>query len=189
MQTDREKSHFMNALELFKQVKAFVFDIDGVMTDNTVLVLPDFNIDGKIVMARTMSVRDGYAIQLAVKLGYPVAVISGGKETGAGKRLHDLGVKHIFMDVKDKVACFEAFIKDYSLDPAGVLFMGDDIPDYPLMQQVGIKTCPADACNEIKAIAAYLSPVRGGQGCVRDVIEKTLKLQNNWPLTTDIKAQ
>ncbi|UAY56325.1 KdsC family phosphatase [Arachidicoccus terrestris] len=179
----------MNALELFRQVKAFVFDIDGVMTDNTVLVLPDFNIDGKIVMARTMSVRDGYAIQLAVKLGYPVAVISGGKETGAGKRLHDLGVKHVFMDVKDKVACFEAFISEYDLDPSSVLFMGDDIPDYQLMQITGIKTCPADACNEIKAIASYLSPIKGGQGCVRDVIEKTLKLQNNWPLTTDIKAQ
>ncbi|SEA55310.1 3-deoxy-D-manno-octulosonate 8-phosphate phosphatase (KDO 8-P phosphatase) [Arachidicoccus rhizosphaerae] len=179
----------MNALELFKQVKAFVFDIDGVMTDNSILLLPDFNIDGKIVMARTMSVRDGYAIQLAVKLGYPVAVISGGKDTGAGKRLHDLGVKHVFMDVKDKVACFQAFINDFGLDPAGVLFMGDDIPDYELMQLVGIKTCPADACNEIKALAAYLSPVKGGAGCVRDVIEKTLKLQNNWPLTTNIQAK
>lgn len=179
----------MNALELFRQVKAFVFDIDGVMTDNTVLVLPDFNIDGKIVMARTMSVRDGYAIQLAIRLGYPVAVISGGKETGAGKRLHDLGVKHVFMDVKDKVACFKAFISEYDLDPADVLFMGDDIPDYQLMQIAGIKTCPADACNEIKGIASYLSPIKGGQGCVRDVIEKTLKLHNNWPLTTDIKAQ
>lgn len=179
----------MNALELFKQVKAFVFDIDGVMTDNTVMVLPDFNIDGKIVMARTMSVRDGYAIQLAVKLGYPVAVISGGKETGAGKRLHDLGVKHVFMDVKDKVACFQDFINEYKLDPADVLFMGDDIPDYQVMLKAGIKTCPADACNEIKDISSYLSPVNGGKGCVRDVIEKTLKLQNNWPLTTDIKAK
>ena len=179
----------MNALELFKQVKAFVFDIDGVMTDNTVLVLPDFNIDGKIVMARSMSVKDGYAIQLAVKSGYPVAVISGGKETGAGKRLHDLGVRHVFMDVKDKVNCFKEFIKEYQLDPQSVLYMGDDIPDYQVMQLVGIRTCPADACNEIKAIASYLSPLKGGQGCVRDVIEKTLKLQNNWPITSDIKAQ
>lgn len=179
----------MNALELFKQVKAFVFDIDGVMTDNKIMVLPDFNIDGKIVMARTMSVRDGYAIQLAVKLGYPMAVISGGKETGAGKRLHDLGVRHVFMDVKDKVACFETFIKDCQLDPAHVLFMGDDIPDYQVMLRAGIKACPADACTEIKAIAEYLSPIKGGDGCVRDVIEKTLKLQDNWPLNTAIKAQ
>lgn len=179
----------MNSLELFKKVKAFIFDIDGVMTNNQVLVLPDFNIDGKIVMARSMSVRDGYAIQLAVKLGYPVAVISGGKETGVGKRLHDLGVKHVFMDVKDKVACFDAFISDYNLDAATVLYMGDDIPDYQIMLKAGIKACPADACTEIKAIALYLSPISGGQGCVRDVIEKTLKLQDNWPLTTAIQAQ
>lgn len=179
----------MNALELFKKVKAFVFDIDGVMTNNQVLLLPDFNIDGKIVMARTMSVRDGYAIQLAVKLGYPVAVISGGKETGAGKRLHDLGVKHVFMDVKDKVARFESFVHDYDLDPNTVLYMGDDIPDYEIMLKAGIKACPADACTEIKAIAEYLSPVKGGDGCVRDVIEKTLKLQDNWPLSTNIQVK
>src|SRR5690606_27657981 len=99
----------MNSLELFKQVKAFVFDIDGVMTDNSILLIPDFNIDGKIVMARTLSVRDGYAIQLAARLGYPICVISGAKDTGSGKRLHDLGVKDVFMDVKDKVACFQDF--------------------------------------------------------------------------------
>ena len=179
----------MNSLELFKQVKAFVFDIDGVMTDNTVQILPDFNIDGKIVMARTMNVKDGYAIQLAIKLGYPIAVISGGKETGSGKRLHDLGVKHVFMDVKDKVACFQDFIKDFDINAADTLYMGDDIPDYEVMQLAGIKTCPADACTEIKAISDYLSPLKGGKGCVRDVIEKTLKLQDNWPVKTDIQAK
>lgn len=179
----------MNALTLFKQVKAFVFDIDGVMTNGQVLVLPDFNIDGKIVMARSMHVRDGYAIQLAIKLGYPMAIISGGKESGAEKRLHFLGVKHIFMGIEDKVACFNQFISDFNLQKEEVLYMGDDIPDYEVMQLAGIKACPADAASEIKVIAQYQSPLKGGDGCVRDVIEKTLKLQDKWPLLSEIRAK
>lgn len=163
----------MNALELFKKVKAFVFDIDGVLTNGDVLILPN----EQLIMARSMNTKDGYAIQMAIKQGFPVAIISGGKESGAEKRLEYLGIQHIFMGVGDKKKCLENFIKEQKLQQDSILYMGDDIPDFEIMEIAGIKTCPADAVTEIKNLAQYISSFKGGKGCVRDVIEKTLKLQ------------
>ena len=174
----------MNALELFKKVKVFVFDIDGVLTNGDVLLLPN----EPLIMARSMNTKDGYAIQMAIKQGFPVAIISGGKESGAEKRLEYLGVQHIFMGISDKKKCLEDFIKKLALQQESVLYMGDDIPDFEVMEHAGIKTCPADAVTEIKNLAQYISPFKGGKGCVRDVIEKTLKLQGCWPIHTSVKT-
>ena len=178
----------MNVLALFKKVKAFVFDIDGVLTDGSVLLLPDIHPEKKLMMARTMLAKDGYALQLAVKLGYPVAIISGGKNSGAEQRLTYLGVQHIFMGIEHKLECFEHFVQSQGLQMENVLYMGDDIPDYDVLKKAGIKTCPADAVSEIKAIADYISPFKGGDCCARDVIEKVLKLQGNWHTDTATKS-
>lgn len=178
----------MNVLALFRKVKAFVFDIDGVLTDGKVLLLPDLHPDGKLMMARTMHTKDGYALQLAVKLGYPVAIISGGKNSGAEQRLAYLGIKHIFMGVGHKIECFNNFLQSQGLQKEEVLYMGDDIPDYDILKVAGVKTCPADAVSEIKAIADYVSPFNGGDCCARDVIEKVLKLQGNWHIDTTARS-
>ncbi|MGF7231705.1 KdsC family phosphatase [Arachidicoccus sp.] len=174
----------MNALELFKKVKAFVFDIDGVLTNGDVLILPDEH----LIMARSMNTKDGYAIQMAIKQGFSVAIISGGKESGAEKRLEYLGIQHIFMGISDKKKCFDDYLQKSGLQQDSVLYMGDDIPDFEVMQTAGIRTCPADAVTEIKNLAQYISSFKGGSGCVRDVIEKTLKLQGHWPLHTTVKT-
>jgi 3-deoxy-D-manno-octulosonate 8-phosphate phosphatase (KDO 8-P phosphatase) len=174
----------MNALELFKKVKAFVFDIDGVLTNGDVLILPN----EQLIMARSMNTKDGYAIQMAIKQGFPVAIISGGKESGAEKRLEYLGIQHIFMGVSNKKKCLEDYIKELKLQPESILYMGDDIPDFEVMEVAGIRTCPADAVTEIKNLAQYISPYKGGNGCVRDVIEKTLKLKGYWPIHTTVKT-
>jgi 3-deoxy-D-manno-octulosonate 8-phosphate phosphatase (KDO 8-P phosphatase) len=178
----------MNVLVLFKKVKAFVFDIDGVLTDASVLLIPDIHPEGKLLMTRTMNTKDGYAIQRALKQGYPLAIISGGKNSGAEQRLEYLGVRDIFMDVKNKLECFDSFIQSQGLQRADVLYMGDDIPDYHVLQAAGVKACPADAVAEIKEIADYISPFNGGKCCVRDVIEKTMKLQGKWTLDADTRA-
>ena len=155
-------------------VKAFVFDYDGVMTDGTVYM--DSNGDP----LRTSNVKDGYALQLAVKLGYRVAVISGAVCTNITKRMHALGVQDVFVGVPDKVVQLEAFLQQYRLLPGQVAFMGDDIPDLRVMQQVGVPACPADAAEEVRAISRFVSTRPGGRGCVRDLIEQTMKVQGNW---------
>ena len=178
----------MNVLSLFKKVKAFVFDIDGVLTDANLLLIPDIHPEGKLIMTRTMNTKDGYAIQRALKQGYPIAIISGGKNSGAEQRLQYLGVQHIFMDIKNKLECFDAFLQSQGLQRADVLYMGDDIPDYDILKVAGVKACPADAAAEIKEIADYISPLKGGECCVRDVIEKTMKLQGTWALDANTRA-
>lgn len=166
----------MNILELFTPIKAFVFDIDGVMTDGSLLVTDNGD------LLRQMNIRDGYATELAVKKGYHVWVISGGKQEAPAIRLKKLGVKEAHIAVADKkVLLQELFIK-YNVNPAHTLYMGDDIPDYAVMQLCGLPTCPNDAAVEIKSVARYISPYKGGAGCVRDVIEKVLKLNGDWDL-------
>ena len=159
---------------LLADVKAFIFDYDGVMTDGTVYM----DADGDPL--RTSNVKDGYALQLAVKLGYHVAVISGAVSTNITKRMHSLGVRDVFVGVPDKVVQLEAFLRQYGLRPGQVAFMGDDIPDLRVMQQVGVPACPADAAEEVKAISRFVSARPGGQGCVRDLVEQTLKVQGRW---------
>jgi len=140
-------------------------------------------------MVRRMNIKDGYALQLAIKKNYRVVVISGGFSPETEERLRKLGVVDIFMQCENKKATLRQVMDTYALKPAEVLFMGDDIPDYQVMQLVGLPCCPADAAVEIKEISKYISPIKGGNGCARDVIERVLKLQGNWSIDTLIKAQ
>lgn len=167
----------MNILELFQPIRTFVFDMDGVLTDGGVWVLED----GEQV--RKMHTRDGYALQLAVKQGYRVVVISGGSSPAARMRLTKLGIADVHMSIDDKLSLLQEIIQTHRLDPQTVLYMGDDIPDLRSMEAVGLPCCPADACTEILHVSKYISPVKGGDGCVRDVIEKVLKLNNHWTHT------
>jgi 3-deoxy-D-manno-octulosonate 8-phosphate phosphatase (KDO 8-P phosphatase) len=173
----------MNVLELFKTINTFVFDVDGVLTDGTLLVLPNG------VMARRMNIKDGYALQLAVKKGYNVLIISGGDSPEVKERLHKLGVTNVFMKVQDKVEVLKNYMQQHKLTKEQVLFMGDDMPDAPALRLVGLPCCPNDAATDIKEIAKYISPLQGGTGCARDVIEKVMKLQHNWNEDITVRAQ
>lgn len=163
-----------NTLQYFSAIKAFAFDVDGVLTNGDLIVLQN------AIMARTMNVKDGYALQLAIKKGYKIAIISGGNSVEVKERLSLLGITDIYMSVTNKVAALENFIQKYQLHKSEILFMGDDMPDLEVMQTVGLPCCPSDAVDEIKTISKYISPLNGGKGCARDVIEKTLKLANDW---------
>lgn len=173
----------MNILKLFKPISTFVFDVDGVLTDGSLLVMPD----GFLV--RRMNIKDGYALQLAIKKGYRVVIISGGNSPEVADRLQKLGVKSIFMQTQDKAAVLQSYIKENKLKQEEVLFMGDDIPDLLVMQIAGLACCPADASFEVRSISHYISPINGGQGCARDVLEKVMKLQNNWGEDVTVRAQ
>jgi 3-deoxy-D-manno-octulosonate 8-phosphate phosphatase (KDO 8-P phosphatase) len=173
----------MNILEQFKQVTTFVFDVDGVLTDGTLFVFDD----GQFV--RRMNIKDGFALQLAVKKGYRVVIISGGASDAVTQRLNRLGIHDVFMQVTDKKAKLTEYVQQHQLKWGEVLFMGDDIPDYEVMKQVGMSCAPADAATEIKQISKYIALVPGGQGCAREVIEKVLKLNNHWELHTDVASR
>jgi 3-deoxy-D-manno-octulosonate 8-phosphate phosphatase (KDO 8-P phosphatase) len=170
----------MNILSRFRLVKAFAFDMDGVLTDGSVLVNSENN------WPRTMYVRDGYALQLAVKSGFAVTVISGSYSSYVHDRLQMLDVKDVFMNVKNKEELLKKYVSDKGLSLDETLFMGDDVPDYGCLQIAGLSACPADAAFEIIEKVSYISPFAGGKGCVRDVIEKVLKLNNKWSLQNDI---
>ncbi|HRG38596.1 MAG TPA: HAD family hydrolase [Bacteroidia bacterium] len=156
------------------RVKAFILDVDGVLTDGSVTLLPD----GEQV--RMMNIKDGYALQLAVKKGFIVAVISGGKSEMVRKRLNGLGITDIYLGAHTKTEQYEEIIAKYNLKHEEVLYMGDDIPDYEVMRHVGVPTCPKDSAPEIKNICIYISDKNGGKGAVRDVIEQVMKVQNKW---------
>lgn len=173
----------MNVLTEFKKVTTFVFDIDGVLTDGTVLVLKDG------VQARQMHVKDGFGLQMAKEKGYHVLIISGGYSDEAKHRLEKLGINDVHLAVVDKTQFLSDYIRQNKLKWEEVLYMGDDLPDLQLMTKVGLPCCPADAVNEIKEIVKYISPVNGGWGCVRDVIEKVLKVNGHWQYDTDITSK
>jgi 3-deoxy-D-manno-octulosonate 8-phosphate phosphatase (KDO 8-P phosphatase) len=173
----------MNILELFKPITTFVFDVDGVLTDGNLLLISDGS------MVRRMNIKDGYALQLAVKRGYNVIVISGGNSPEVKERLNKLGVINVWMRVTDKKMVLENFMQENRLLQNEILFMGDDLPDYNVMNYVGLPCCPADAAAEIKQISKYISPLQGGIGCARDVIEKVMKLRGDWIKDTLIKSQ
>ena len=164
----------INYKEKLAAVKAFVFDFDGVMTNGDVWVYADRE------AVRCGNIKDGFALQYAVRKGYLVAVISGATSASIDNRMAMLGVNHCFTGCGDKLPVFEQFLRDHSLSPDQVLCMGDDLPDYPILRRAGISACPADAAVEIKQMVDYVSPFPGGRGCVRDVIEQTLRLHNNW---------
>lgn len=156
------------------RIKALVFDIDGVLSLQTI------NLNSFGVPNRTINLRDGYALQLAVKKGYHIGIITGCKSKEYMKRLKLLGISDIYMNSSTKLENYGSFVRKYGLDNMEVLFMGDDIPDYEVMKHAGIPVCPADADSEIKQIALYISDKKGGEGCVRDVIEQVMRLHNKW---------
>lgn len=149
-------------------------DVDGVLTDGSLII----NDDG--MELRTMNIRDGYAIQLASKKGIELCVISGGDSEGVKIRLHKLGVQTIFAGVTNKKDVFFQWLQQKNLRSEEVIYLGDDMIDFEVMKLAGVKCCPADACMEVVSICEYVSPFKGGGGCVRDVIEKVLKLQMKW---------
>jgi 3-deoxy-D-manno-octulosonate 8-phosphate phosphatase (KDO 8-P phosphatase) len=159
--------------EKLPEIKTFIFDVDGVLTTGEVILT-----DGKVI--RTMHSKDGYAIQYAVKMGYRILIITGGNSVDVKDRLLGLGITEVFLSAHDKVAVYESCKQKYGFSDAEVLYMGDDIPDYKVMQIVGVSTCPQDSAIEIKAMCDYQSPILGGKGCVRDIIEQTLRSQGNW---------
>ncbi len=167
-----------NFKEDIGHIKAFIFDIDGVLSTQTVAL----SAEGEPI--RTANLRDGFALQLAVKMGYPIAIISGAHNQYLRVRFEGLGINDVYLGASNKTVAYTDFLNKYQLDSADVLYMGDDIPDVPVMQMVGTPTCPADAAVEVKAIAKYISFYNGGCGCARDVIEQVLKAQNKW-LTTN----
>ena len=164
----------MNVLELFTPVKTFVFDVDGVLTNSQLLAMEDGS------LLRSVNIKDGYALQLAVKKGYHIWIISGGTSAAIMKRFQNLGLAEVHINVKDKKALLQELVAKHEISLETTLYMGDDMPDYAVMQICGLPACPADACTEIKAISKYISPINGGMGCVRDVIEKVLKLNGHW---------
>jgi 3-deoxy-D-manno-octulosonate 8-phosphate phosphatase (KDO 8-P phosphatase) len=156
------------------KVKAFAFDVDGVFTDGQVYLFPGNE------FVRSVNIKDGYAVQHCIKVGYPVAVISGGSSAEVAKRFKKLGVTDIYMRSSNKLEHYEDFRIKYGYEHEELLYMGDDIPDYEIMERVGVPTCPADAATEIKEKSIYISDKGGGNGCVRDVIEQVLRLHDKW---------
>lgn len=166
----------MNILELFAPIKTFVFDVDGVLTEGNLLLTEDGH------MLRSMNIKDGYAMQLAIKKGYKVWIISGARSEAVKLRLNGLGIKDVHIGIDSKKEVLHEMALSYKADFSTVLYMGDDIPDYAVMQLCGLPCCPADAVAEIQQVSKYVSPFNGGKGCVRDVIEKVLKLNGDWEL-------
>jgi 3-deoxy-D-manno-octulosonate 8-phosphate phosphatase (KDO 8-P phosphatase) len=163
-----------NYKENLKHITTLIFDYDGVLTSGTVLINPE----GELL--RTANVKDGYALKHAIVMGLRVAIISGGRSQSVKKRMAPLGITDVFLEVEDKLKCYKEYVAAHNLKKEEVLYMGDDIPDYPVMKEVGIATCPADAAEEIKALADYISFQKGGKGCARDVIEQVMKVQGKW---------
>jgi 3-deoxy-D-manno-octulosonate 8-phosphate phosphatase (KDO 8-P phosphatase) len=172
-----------NILAEFKKISTFVFDIDGVLTDGTILVLRDG------LQARRMHVKDGFGLQMAMKSGYRVFIISGGYSDEVKSRLEKLGVKDVFLAVENKTELLSSLLKKNKINWDEVLYMGDDLPDLALMGKVGLSCCPADAVHEVKSVVKYISPVNGGWGCVRDVIEKVLKAGGKWEYDSSITSK
>ncbi|MCJ8152876.1 HAD hydrolase family protein [Chryseobacterium sp. SSA4.19] len=164
----------MSYKEKLKNIKAFVFDVDGVFTDGSVYLLPGGN------MCRVMNVLDGYAVVKAIKNNYLIGVITGGNDEMVKHRIHYLGIEDYYSKSPDKMIDFEDFKKKYNLKNEEILTMGDDIPDVNIMKNSAIAACPENAVPEIKEIATYISPKKGGSGAVRDVIEQVMKVQGKW---------
>ena len=167
----------------FKKITCFVFDVDGVLTNGNLLVMPNG------LMARTMNIKDGYAIQLAIKKGYKVWIISGGNSDEVKERLEKLGVVQVFMKVADKKVLLEELSILHATPLDQILYMGDDMPDYEAMQIVGIAACPNDAAIDIKTIATYKAITKGGEGCAREENKKTLKLNDHWDIEDHIQSK
>ena len=160
--------------EYLEHITTFILDVDGVLTDGSVVVTSEGD------LLRTMNIKDGYALKTAVDQGYHICIISGGSNEGVRMRLSGLGIKDIFLGAHNKIEQLNTYLSQYGIKSEQVLYMGDDIPDLPVMKTVGLPCCPQDAVPEIKAISKYVSHRKGGKGAVRDVIEQVLKVQGKW---------
>jgi 3-deoxy-D-manno-octulosonate 8-phosphate phosphatase (KDO 8-P phosphatase) len=160
--------------EYLADISTFIFDVDGVLTDGTITVTTDGE------MLRTMNIKDGFALKTAIDAGFNMCIISGGSNEGVRTRLAALGIKDIFLGAHNKIEQLNSYLDQHNVSKSEVLYMGDDIPDFPVMELVGLPCCPQDAVPEIKAISKYISHKNGGKGAVRDVIEQVLKVQGKW---------
>lgn len=160
--------------EKLKNITTIILDFDGVLTNGTVWLLPPHE------FVRSMHVRDSFAIAHAVKQGIRIAVITGGNNTVVKERMKYLGVNDVFLMAQDKLSVYQQFLNDNSIDQNNVLYMGDDIPDLEPMKLSGLAVCPNDAAEEIKHASDFISPIKGGEGCVRDMIEQVLKVKGLW---------
>tara|TARA_B100000767_G_C19775475_1_gene542305 strand:- start:1918 stop:2448 length:531 start_codon:yes stop_codon:yes gene_type:complete len=164
----------VNYKENLKNIKAFIFDIDGVLTNGNVMITTTGE------MYREMNTKDGYAIKCALDLDFKIAIISGGTNEGVRSRLKALGIESIYLGAHHKIEPYEDFIFNYNLKPEKIVYMGDDTPDIEVMVKVGVSCCPKDAVTDVKEIADYISHKKGGKGCVRDIIEQVLRVQGKW---------
>ncbi|PHS53044.1 MAG: 3-deoxy-D-manno-octulosonate 8-phosphate phosphatase [Lutibacter sp.] len=167
--------------EIMPQINTFIFDIDGVLTNGVVTIFPNGE------MVRNMNIKDGYALKTAVTAGYNVCIISGGTNENVRKRFKNLGITEVYLGAHNKIEQFNEYVHNLNLNPESILYMGDDIPDFPVMKKVGLPCCPKDAAPEIQDISIYISQKKGGKGCVRDVIEQVLKVQGKWNGQFDAK--
>lgn len=174
---DNDKSY----KEYLEHITTFIFDVDGVLTDGTITVTTNGE------MLRRMNIKDGFALKTAVDQGFNVCIISGGSNEGVRKRLRGLGITDIYLGSHHKVDQLDEYLDIYNIKPEQVLYMGDDIPDLPVMKIIGLPCCPQDAVPEIKAVSKYISHKNGGKGAVRDVIEQVLKVHGKWNKNFDAK--
>ncbi|WP_026473032.1 KdsC family phosphatase [Alkaliflexus imshenetskii] len=163
-----------NFKEDLMKVKAFAFDVDGVLSSDCIPMHPS----GEPM--RTANIKDGFALQKAIKLGYNIAIITGGNTKSVFTRYQNLGITDIYMGSSHKMTDLDHWLNKYNLDADNVMYMGDDLPDYHVMERVGIAVCPADAVQEVKSLCKYISDKKGGEGCVRDVVEQVLRAHGKW---------
>lgn len=166
----------MNFKQRLNKITTFIFDVDGVLTDGKVIVTES----GELL--RNLNSKDGYALQLAIKKGYRIVIISGGNNEAVKKALSRSGITDVFIRQHDKLECYKDYLNTNSLADEEMLYMGDDLPDWEVMKRVGVAVCPNDAATEIKEICVYISDKRGGEGCVRDIIEQTMRVQGTWEI-------
>jgi 3-deoxy-D-manno-octulosonate 8-phosphate phosphatase (KDO 8-P phosphatase) len=165
-----------NYKHLLPKIKTFIFDVDGVLTDGKILI----NSDGELL--RSFDTKDGYAMKCALVKGFKIAIITGGRNEAIRERFKDLGVIDIYLGAHHKLDAYQDLMDNYDLNPEEILYIGDDIPDIPVMEKVGLGCCPADAASDVKAMADYVSHKKGGEGCVRELIEQVLRVQGKWSL-------
>lgn len=165
-----------NYKHLLPKIKTFIFDVDGVLTDGKILI----NSDGELL--RSFDTKDGYAMKCALVKGFKIAIITGGRNEAVRERFKELGVIDIYLGAHHKLDAYQDLMDNYDLNPEEILYIGDDIPDIPVMEKVGLGCCPADAASDVKAMVDYVSHKKGGEGCVRELIEQVLRVQGKWSL-------
>jgi 3-deoxy-D-manno-octulosonate 8-phosphate phosphatase (KDO 8-P phosphatase) len=165
-----------NYKAILPRIKTFILDVDGVLTDGKVLVTTA----GELY--RAVDTKDGYALQCALRQGYKIVIISGGTNEGIRDRFKALGIYDIYLGAHHKLDAYQDLMDNYDLNPEEILYVGDDVPDLPVMEKVGLSCCPADAVSDVKANVDYVSHKKGGEGCVREIIEQVLRVQGKWTL-------